>query len=138
MLKITRNQRGDTIVEVLVVLAVLGMALGTSYAIAGRSLINARQAQENAKATELLKEQLETIRVLAAQGSILPTHSNFCIGVDGVRKTGANTNPECLFENSLYRVTVTQSSDQKFTLKAVWDDVGGDGKASATLVYRRY
>ncbi len=60
------TQRGDTIVEVMVVLAVLGLAMGISYATANRSLKNTRQAQENSEATALVKAQIEQLRSLAS------------------------------------------------------------------------
>ncbi len=59
------RQRGDTIVEVMIVLAVLGSAIGISYTTANRSLLNARQAQENAEAAKLAQAQLEALYVPA-------------------------------------------------------------------------
>ena len=47
MWRLDKNQRGDTIIEVLIVLAVLGLAIGITYATANRSILNARQAQES-------------------------------------------------------------------------------------------
>lgn len=55
------KQRGDTIVEVMIVLAVLGSAIGISYATANRSLLNARQAQENAEAARIAQAQVEAL-----------------------------------------------------------------------------
>ena len=57
------NQAGDTIVEVMIVLAVLGLAIGIAYAAANRSLENARQAQENAEAVQLATTEYEPKRV---------------------------------------------------------------------------
>lgn len=141
---IKKNQRGDTIVEVLIVLAVLGLAIGISYATANRSLLNARQAQESAKATELLRSQLESVRVLAKNGPSAPADQNvfgstpFCISAASatvVSPTAGPSNP-CRFDG-LYEVSITQV-DNKFTLTAAWDDVAGQGTDRATLVYRWY
>ncbi len=140
---VRRNQRGDTIVEVLIVLAVLGLAIGISYATASRSLLNARQAQESAKATELLRSQLESVRVLAAKGATAPAaenvflHNPFCITAAGAVDvpTSALTNP-CKY-NDLYNVTITRNGNT-FTFNAKWDDVAAQGTDSATLVYRWY
>ena len=138
------NQRGDTIVEVLIVLAVLGLAIGISYATANRSLMNARQAQESAKATELLRSQLESVRVLAKNGASAPADQNifvntpFCISsttATVVSPAAGSSNP-CRFDD-LYEVTITQDNN-KFTLRAQWEDVAGQGTDSATLVYRWY
>jgi prepilin-type N-terminal cleavage/methylation domain-containing protein len=67
------NQAGDTIVEVLVVLAILGLALSISYATANRSLLNVRQAQEHAQALQLVQGQLEQFRSLVVQKQISST-----------------------------------------------------------------
>lgn len=63
------DQTGDTIVEVLIVLAVLGLALSISYATANRSLLNARQGEETAQATRYAQSQIEALRILAPQGT---------------------------------------------------------------------
>jgi prepilin-type N-terminal cleavage/methylation domain-containing protein len=65
------NNRGDTIVEVMVVLAILGLALGISYATANRSLLNARQAEENAQATHYVQSQIEILYNLASSPNAL-------------------------------------------------------------------
>src|SRR4051812_23657601 len=55
------NAAGDTIVEVMVVLAVLGLAISIAYATANRSLLNARQAQKTPRASVLAQSQLEQV-----------------------------------------------------------------------------
>lgn len=58
----TFNEHGDTIVEVLVVLAIVSFAIILSYSTANRSLADARQSEENSYATELAQSQVEQIR----------------------------------------------------------------------------
>lgn len=142
--RVRAHQRGDTIVEVLIVLAVLGLAIGISYATANRSLQNARQAQESSKATELLRSQLESVRVLAAAGSTDPLKNVFIAGpfcIDSLNevkpsRVGPNPNPACIF-NELYNIEITQDHNT-FTLVTRWDDVAGQGKDKAQLIYRWY
>jgi prepilin-type N-terminal cleavage/methylation domain-containing protein len=59
--RLHKAQRGDTIIEVMIVLAVLGLAIGIAYATANRSLLNARQAQENSQATAAAQAQVELL-----------------------------------------------------------------------------
>src|SRR5579884_4195391 len=66
------SSSGDTIVEVLIVLTVLGLALGISFATANTSLLNTRQAQENSEATEIAQSQIESLRELVSNGNIVP------------------------------------------------------------------
>lgn len=65
------NQRGDTIIEVLIVLAILGFAISISYSSASRSLADSEQSEQNAYATEVGQSQIEQIR--GAVTSSLPT-----------------------------------------------------------------
>jgi prepilin-type N-terminal cleavage/methylation domain-containing protein len=81
----SRHQRGDTIIEVMIVLAILGLAISISYATANRSLLNTRQAQEDAEASEYVQSQIEGINALDSNVTIdngLPLSSEsgeFCI-----------------------------------------------------------
>jgi type II secretory pathway pseudopilin PulG len=58
-----KQERGDTIVEVLLAMAVLGMVLGTSFAIVNRSLATGRAAQERTEAQKLAEAQLEKLKL---------------------------------------------------------------------------
>lgn len=78
------NQAGDTIVEVLLVTAVLGLVLAGSYAIASRSLKGMRQAQERGEALKLAEGQIESIKTAVAAGTngVLESGSNlFCLNL---------------------------------------------------------
>ena len=55
------NNKGDTIVEVLIALAVLMVIIAGGYSIATRSLNGARIAQERSEATMIAQGQLEAI-----------------------------------------------------------------------------
>jgi len=161
-----RNQRGDTIVEVMIVLAVLGSAIGISYSTASRSLLNARQAHETSEGSKIAQTQIE---MLYAQSEVVDDHDNthyiydnsrlFCMGAnDGLVKTGfsggslnqasltdANypTDDSCTSQNR-YRVSIRYEDIvtgpptiyDKFTVRVAWDDVLGDGLDTVTLVYK--
>ncbi len=71
------DAKGDTIVEVMVVLAVLGLAISVSYATANRSLLNTRQAEENAQATAFAQSQIEALRYLAPNAAADPSNDIF-------------------------------------------------------------
>ncbi len=156
----SRGQSGDTIVEVMIVLAVLGLAIGISYATANRSLLNARQAQEASLATEVVQSQVELLQTLAGGGSIY-NNQTFCVTGTGssaavfpLTNTQAANPPDSLPSNCMlaeanrYGVTITWSGAtgnplnpttdalDKFTVKASWDDVEGQGVDTATLVER--
>ncbi len=147
------NRRGDTIVEVMIVLAVLGMALGISYSTANRALLQARAAQENTKATEILQGQIEQLRTMSANPEFMPDgvtknttgyiyfqpSKTFCVDSTSqvVITTGAGF-AGCQWE-SLYDIQILYDNNTStFVLSASWDDVQGQGKDNVTLSYRVY
>jgi len=76
------RQSGDTIVEVLIVLAILGLALSISYATANKGLQQSRNAQEHSEALALVNSQVELLRSDSNQGKTIPTaipSASYCI-----------------------------------------------------------
>ena len=145
-MRLRLNNRGDTIVEVMVVLAVLGLAIGICYATANRSLQNARQAQENSEASQLLIQQIEYLRTMSG---IFASTNPFCIYnaslyplINSPPKPLSDYSvypPQCI--NSFYHVAVqyegaSPTSTDTFQLSAYWDDVSGQGQDTVTMFYR--
>jgi Tfp pilus assembly protein PilV len=64
------NQAGETIIEVMISLAVLGLTLGLSYGIAGRSLRGAQDAQERTGAFQYSQSIIETIKAYASRDNL--------------------------------------------------------------------
>lgn len=148
------NKTGDTIVEVMVVLSILGLAIGISYATANRSLKSTRAAQENAEATAVLQSQLETLRYLAPTLASSPGLTSlpkpFCIDPNAANPdaTSIKSGAGCtgMGNGSRYAVGISyDAADQSFELKATWDDIEESSsssatpdKASVTFEYRPY
>jgi len=152
------TSRGDTIVEVMVVLAVLGMAIGISYATANRSLENTRQAQENSQATEYVQSQVEALRYLAPSSSTNPSDnvrqlSAYCIHdpTSATPITLAASPTGCSFGSLPYTVVIYSCDDittapcdspnitsgsDTFVVQATWPDVLGQGTDTVTMAYR--
>ena len=151
-MRLKRRNAGDTIVEVMMVLAVLGMAIGISYATANRSLLNARQAQENSEATGLVQSQLEALRSMAPNGTADPTKNvfragDYCIDTSTYKIVPYVAGGPCHFKpegdinsSGLYdiRVHYNSGANDTFTAVATWDDVLGDGQDAVTLIYRTH
>ncbi len=135
------SQRGDSIVEVIIVLAVLSLALSIAYATSNQSLLATRQAQENSQATEILRSQLETLRSYAAYPPTSPNNifrtPDYCIATNG--NVMLTTDPAC-YQRNLYRVAINYvvggTSQDTFTATATWEDAQGHGNDVVTLVYR--
>ncbi len=76
------NFRGDTIIEVLIVLAVLGFAFAISAATATRGLNRARNAEEHAQALGILNSQIELLRQAVIQKTDVFISGPFCMQAD--------------------------------------------------------
>ncbi|HET7060453.1 MAG TPA: prepilin-type N-terminal cleavage/methylation domain-containing protein [Candidatus Saccharimonadales bacterium] len=155
--KLRANQSGDTIVEVMIVLAVLGLAIGISYATANRSLLNARQAQENSQASAAAQSQVEQLVSIGctsknptcATNNLLDNYlaahsptSSFCI-VAGQPKD--STDSACPAQAALPGASVAikciasctapVSPARTFEVTVSWDDVLGQGRDTVTQDY---
>jgi prepilin-type N-terminal cleavage/methylation domain-containing protein len=132
------NRRGDTIVEVMVVLAVLGLALGIAYSTANRSLLDTRGAEENSQATALLQGQIEDLRSLANSQTqnIFSQGGPFCISPTDTIATASG----CKNINTFYNIDITYQNTgtqpDTFTLVASWPDVEGQGTDTVTILCR--
>ena len=137
------RQRGDSIVEVIIVLAVLSLALSIAYATSNQSLLATRQAQENSQATEILRSQMETIRSYAANDSASSNYifrtTKFCIDSSGAVKDISPAGPctqRNLYTIAIQYVASSAGSRDTFTATATWPDAQGHGDDVVTLLYR--
>lgn len=93
-----QRDRGDTLVEVLLAMSVIGLVLGASYAIANRSLATGRNAQEQTEAVKLAESQLEFLRAnIADSDFVFPSELT-----DGFRTT---TQRYCVVESAIVVAT---------------------------------
>lgn len=141
-----RRERGDTLVEVLIAIAVVSLILGGAYVTTNRSLQATRAAQERSIALKLAESQIERIKGLAASDPdvLFGAPSPFCISaatglpVDAsdeacaVNESGAPTSDEPVF-----RISIARDSNQ-FTLTEAWFNVNGQVEDNLQLRYRVY
>lgn len=77
-MSIRNHQRGDTILEVLICIAVLGFLLAAAFSLANRNQTNARQAQERVEALQIANSQLELFKTYVDLHK-LPPNNYFCM-----------------------------------------------------------
>lgn len=101
MLGLSNNNKGETIIEVLLALAVLGLIIGIAYASANRSLKLSQDSHERTEASQLAQSTIEAIRFYAinqqqpppapqsANDSIfrVGAGSDFCLALDNTSIT---------------------------------------------------
>lgn len=162
-----RSERGDTIIEVLVVLTILASAFAISYATANKSLITSRESQEHSEALQYLSEQLELLRSGAQQAgtNVFTGPGSFCMSgsptmpvlfassYDASAVTATNDdftkypNPECVKgDQNLYHLSITYvpippgnpGAFDIFTLYVRWDGPSTNGRQQESLTYKMH
>jgi type II secretory pathway pseudopilin PulG len=73
------NSSGDTIVEVMIVLAVLSLSFAISYATANTGLNQSRNAEEHSEALGLLNSQVELLRTAVGNQANVFLGTPFCM-----------------------------------------------------------
>jgi len=162
------KQKGDTIVEVLIALAVLSLAFVISYATANSALIAAQNAQEHSLALEYIDAQLQALRYVATQPNQTlisqkefnaPKYPNsaFCLeatgsGVDisnyftaivGNKSSYPNSAPvSCSILNGSFHYYIAIEPQRQikntFTVDIWWQGLGSLGIQQEQLSYRVY
>jgi len=152
------GQRGDTIVEVMIVLAVLGSAFSIAMATANQGLAKSRNAEEHSQALGLLSSQLELMRSASDAGTdVYGTANSFCMNGSTVvpfngkvqasanddpmvRGAQANQYPDACNpgdNNALYFESITyDASTASFTLRVRWPGVAKLGSQEERFNYR--
>lgn len=141
------GEAGDTLVEVLMAIAVLGMALAGAFVTTNHSLQATRGSQERENAMKLVESQLEQVKNLALTnasavfGAGAP--ASFCVNSAGAVVT--STNAGCAMDASgvattaepVYHVSITRNVNT-FTILNRWTDVSGRQQDSVQMTYRVY
>lgn len=150
MVRFHKNQTGDTIVEVLIAVAVIGLSIGLAYGISNRSLKSARQSQERLEALKLVEGQVEQLKALSYSTDnkgIFAENSAFCINngdkvVSGDLILGdldsdplTKYSPDCVKGN--YHIA-TKRDNNEFTIVARWFGINGLNKEEVKSRYRLY
>lgn len=121
-MRIKRNQAGDTIIEVLLAIAIVGMVLGASYSTATRALRSGRFAQEHTEALKLAESQMEKLKYLASVYS----EANPPTAAQDIFNTGVNQNVFCIDDNFMKVL----ASDGTYT--SLCSNISGLYKVSTT------
>lgn len=143
-MSMSRNQVGDTIIEVMLATAVIGLVIGSSYATATKALRTGRFAQEQTEALKVAESQIEKLKYIASiGGSATPTQqifatptADFCVN-DTFQVLPA-ANAACRNINNLYNEKVTYSADSTdtFVVAVTWQEIGDDNQGNVQIAYR--
>lgn len=142
------NQAGDTIVEVLITIAIMGTVLAGAYATANRSLTTIQDAQEHQQATLLAQSQMDALGSLSAT-DLMGHPNSFCFFNNGSANvlvdaltSPAIPNPQCIQTPPQdYYVSIQQTGIPPagnlptYAATVTWDRLGG-GQNQVQLFYQ--
>lgn len=155
-MRLFKNAHGDTIVEVLIAMAVASAVIGSSYVVVNRTLANARQAQEHSAALEIANEQIERISNFvvspADRAEVLSVSYHCASKTDGSLITQTTLNASTLDDESKYNTACLRSdlpqryrtafayntTTDVFTVTVTWAAATGNGNDRTTLLYKAY
>lgn len=140
------TERGDTIVEVLISIAVVSLILGGAYVTTNRSLQASRAAQERTNASKIAEGQIEAIKDLSNSnpGQIYGSSTQFCVNLAN-STTVATSNVACKVDSNanptttqpVYNITVNRQGTDTFTVEVKWDSiVNKNQQDNVTMTYR--
>lgn len=144
------DNRGVTIIEVLLTIAIAGAVLGGAYASANRSLSGTMMSKERTEGLQFAQEQLEMLKSALltpdkkAMIVSLPENREFCMTTntwveENAKQGDGSWSAACLRgPDGRYRMFIQKESDEKFTIKAAWDRIGGGEEQHVTIVYKAY
>lgn len=150
------GQRGDTIVEVLLALAVLGAVLGGAYVVTNRNTVINRASQERTQAIKLAESQLERLKAAVEADNTLfdgPTSDIFCVSQSG--SLVSSSSADCSIDSAgnpassepLYRVAIRRTdtlavgtnpnAGRRFEIILTWANSRGSDD-TVTYLYEMY
>ena len=156
------NQSGDTIVEVLISLAILTFVLAAAFNTASQSYTNVRNSQEHSEALTIAQTQIEEIREITPgsfvasgvnkdnciqdNGSTISPSTNTC-DVENNNQAGSAYQTSCPPAVSYcYNIEVTRSSaftsgsatSYLYSIVVKWPPVDGGGSYDYVTLYYRW
>lgn len=140
------NQVGDTMVEVLISMAIVSMILGGAYVTSNKSLLAVRDAQEHVDALKLASTQVESLNAIPA---VAYNSGPFCYGPNSTLQAVNTATGNCTFTGSgalatngiqpAYSVAITYDpASLTYKVKVNWDTLTSQNKGTGNveLYYR--
>ncbi len=145
----TVKQRGDTIIEVLFAMSVIGIVLAAAFGIANQAVRTGRDAHERGEALKLAESQLELLKSYkkAGTGNIAnPPPPTFCVDMIPTLPNviiDSSSNVDCSDIDSsgnsggLYSIDITENG-VLYTIDVTWDQINSQTNSTGkvTLYYR--
>lgn len=120
------NQRGDTIVEVLIAMVILAFVLTGAYESSQYSINNIRNAENRITAVDLATSQIESLKSWATQGPSVPS-GNFYMNGNTVTLVQNNTPAsQGQFMYEITKPTQEANTNYTFNVNVYWPDLNNN------------
>jgi prepilin-type N-terminal cleavage/methylation domain-containing protein len=123
------NQKGDTIVEVLIAIAVVSTVLVAAYQTTGQNIRSAQATQERTEALKLAEGQLERLR---SNGVLAAPNECFDIGT-GLPESACDFTPNGAGAAN-YKVRISESAGT-YKVSVIWEGLT-TATENVSLYYR--
>jgi type II secretory pathway pseudopilin PulG len=136
------NEAGDTIVEVIIAIAVISTILSGAFIVTSSSARAVRDSEEHAQALQYLQGQVELLRAAAGRSGGLPNNlsTSFCLDPTKYYQP-ASGNAQCTL-GSLYAISISSptavpavNATTTFNLSATWPSLS-NGTDTVYLAYK--
>jgi prepilin-type N-terminal cleavage/methylation domain-containing protein len=130
------GQRGDTIVEVLIAMAIISLVLTAAYVTSNRNTILIQSSQEREQAQRLVEGQIEMLRY---KGGIATSGNCFV----GTSESGTCNNFSASNSGATYMLKIVgpvgvSNPTGTYTVSATWTSIGAktSDDSNVTMFYR--
>jgi type II secretory pathway pseudopilin PulG len=132
------GSRGDTIVEVLLAIAIVSSVLGGAFVSASRSLRGTQISQERGEALKLVEGQLELVKAAlydeTKDDAIFAAVGDFCVNETSLTPIAGGCNQGV---GGRYRLTVRRTGNT-FNASARWTKIGSSTPEQVNITYRAH
>jgi prepilin-type N-terminal cleavage/methylation domain-containing protein len=128
-LSLRQQQAGDTIVEVLIAIAIISLILATAFTITSKNTLELQNTAERVQAQHLVEAQIESLK--ASNGLIGGT----CFSTVGAPTSGVGCTQTSTGSGATYQMSITQAGNV-YTVNADWTSLGKHAPSTVTMYYR--
>lgn len=139
-MQLRRRVNGDTIVEVLLAIAVVGAVLGGAFVASNGALKASQAARERSEAIRRAENQIEKLKFLSASGGQNITQPGlFCLDASLSVRTVTDQIDMACAEGSRYASSIAyDGTSSTYTISIVWENITGNrGVPELTGAYDR-
>jgi type II secretory pathway pseudopilin PulG len=138
MLKMRKNQVGDTIVEVLIAISVVSFVLVAAYIAANRNTRITQDVQERGQALQLATTQVEFLHSISLAGKN-------CFDTTGTPVGTAADNTPCMVKANgskntthvqpEFTIAITNTSATQYQVQVTWTSLVRNGSQNSVSLY---